>query len=105
MSEDTRETIQRLAAQLQNIMQQVQTVETQIREIETTIGALQSQDPNRPVYRQVGPLLLEVDDRKSLKEELEQSRSTLDEHLGRIQGTEKELRSAYESAVKAFEAQ
>ena len=35
MSEETRETIQRLAAQLQNIMQQVQTVETQMREIET----------------------------------------------------------------------
>ena len=105
MSEETRETIQRLAAQLQNIMQQIQTVETQMREIETTLGALESQDPDRPVYRQVGPLLLEVDDRSALKKELEQSRITLDEHLVRIQGTEKELRVAYESAVKTFEAQ
>ena len=105
MSEDIRENIQRLAAQLQGIMQQVQTVETQIREIETTLGALESQNPDRPVYRQVGPLLLEVDDRSALKIELEQSRTTLDEHLGRIQGTEKEIRMAYETAVKSFEAQ
>lgn len=105
MSEDIRENIQRLAAQLQGILQQVQTVETQIREIETTIGALESQNPDRPVYRQVGPLLLEVDDRSALKIELEQSRSTLNEHLGRIQGTEKEIRMAYETAVKTFEAQ
>ena len=105
MSDDIRENIQRLAAQLQGIMQQVQTVETQIREIETTLGALESQNPDRPVYRQVGPLLLEVDDRSALKLELEQSRTTLDEHLGRIQGTEKEIRMAYETAVKSFEAQ
>ena len=105
MSDDIRENIQRLAAQLQGIMQQVQTVETQIREIETTLGALESQNPDRPVYRQVGPLLLEVDDRSALKIELEQSRTTLDEHLGRIQGTEKEIRIAYETAVKSFEAQ
>ena len=105
MSDDIRENIQRLAAQLQGIMQQVQTVETQIREIETTLGALESQNPDRPVYRQVGPLLLEVDDRSALKIELEQSRTTLDEHLGRIQGTEKEIRMAYETAVKSFEAQ
>ena len=105
MSDDIRENIQRLAAQLQGIMQQVQTLETQIREIETTLGALESQNPDRPVYRQVGPLLLEVDDRSALKIELEQSRTTLDEHLGRIQGTEKEIRMAYETAVKSFEAQ
>ena len=105
MSDDIRENIQRLAAQLQGIMQQVQTVETQIREIETTLGALETQNPDRPVYRQVGPLLLEVDDRSALKLELEQSRTTLDEHLGRIQGTEKEIRMAYETAVKSFEAQ
>ena len=105
MSDDIRENIQRLAAQLQGIMQQVQTVETQIREIETTLGALETQNPDRPVYRQVGPLLLEVDDRSALKLELEQSRTTLDEHLGRIQGTEKEIRIAYETAVKSFEAQ
>ena len=55
---DPRERIQMLAGQLQNTMQQVHTVDTQIREIQATITALEIQDESRPVYRQIGPLLL-----------------------------------------------
>ena len=93
---DPRERIQMLAGQLQNTMQQVQTVDTQIREIQATISALEVQDKSRPVYRQIGPLLLEVEDRIVLKDELEPSMKTLSEHLQKIQQSEIEIRELYE---------
>ncbi len=102
---DPRERIQMLASQLQNVIQQVQTVDTQIREIEATINALEIQDSDRPVYRQIGPLLLEVQDRVVLKDELESTIETLREHLERVKQSESELRELYEQAVNSFESQ
>tara|TARA_B100001113_G_C20959037_1_gene556617 strand:+ start:412 stop:738 length:327 start_codon:yes stop_codon:yes gene_type:complete len=102
---DPRERIQMLASQLQNSMQQVQTVDTQIREIQATISALDVQDETRPIYRQIGPLLLEVGDRSVLKEELVSSLKTLEEHLIKVQQSEKEIRELYDQAIKSFESQ
>ena len=102
---DPRERIQMLAGQLQNTMQQVQTVDTQIREIQATITALEIQDESRPVYRQIGPLLLEVEDRIVLKDELESSMNTLSEHLLKLQQSETEIRELYEQAINSFESQ
>ena len=102
---DPRERIQMLASQLQNTMQQVQTVDTQIREIQATISALEVQDQSRPVYRQIGPLLLEVEDRTILKDELESSIKTLSEHLQKVQQSENEIRELYEEAINSFESQ
>ncbi|MFL2977055.1 MAG: prefoldin subunit [Candidatus Thalassarchaeaceae archaeon] len=102
---DPRERIQMLAGQLQNTMQQVQTVDTQIREIQATISALEVQNESRPVYRQIGPLLLEVEDRNLLKDELASSMETLSEHLQKIQQSETEIRELYEQAINSFESQ
>ena len=102
---DPRERIQMLAGQLQNTMQQVQTVDTQIREIQATNTALEIQDESRPVYRQIGPLLLEVEDRIVLKDELESSMNTLSEHLQKLQQSETEIRELYEQAINSFESQ
>ena len=86
-------------------MQQVQTVDTQIREIQATISALEVQNESRPVYRQIGPLLLEVEDRNVLKDELASSMETLSEHLQKIQQSETEIRELYEQAINSFESQ
>ena len=102
---DPRERIQMLAGQLQNTMQQVQTVDTQIREIQATISALEVQNESRPVYRQIGPLLLEVEDRNVLKDELASSIETLSVHLQKIQQSETEIRELYEQAINSFESQ
>ena len=102
---DPRERIQMLAGQLQNAMQQLQTVDTQIREIQATIDALEVQDESRPVYRQIGPLLLEVEDRTISKDELESSLQTLSEHMERVQKSESEIRELYEQSIKTLESQ
>ena len=102
---DPRERIQMLAGQLQNAMQQVQTVDTQIREIDATINALDVQSIDRPIYRQIGPLLLEVEDREILKEELKSSLERLNEHLQHVQESESEIRKLYEDAIESLENQ
>ena len=55
--------------------------------------------------RQIGPLLLEVEDRIVLKDELESSMNTLSEHLQKLQQSETEIRELYEQAINSFESQ
>ena len=66
------EEIQSLARDLQLLRNQIQTVSSQASEYSITIEALANQDPGRPVFRSLGNLLLEVDDRESLKSELKE---------------------------------
>jgi chaperonin cofactor prefoldin len=55
------------------------------------------------VYRQSGPILLEVGDREALAEDLRNSIEQLSEHATRIEAKETSLREQYESIVKKFE--
>ncbi len=100
----TKEILQSLANQLQTVAQQVQSVDSQVKEIQGTLEALSSQEDGRQIFRQVGPLLLEVEDRAALKVDLEKSQDTLNAHLKRLKLRESELRDTYEEQVKEFES-
>ena len=95
--------IQALVQELQLARNQIQTVSTQINEISLTLESLSKQDKNRPVFRAVGNLLLEVDDRNELVKELSASKETFESHLGRMVERENELRTQYDSAVSSIE--
>ena len=73
--------------------------------IALTIEALEAQDPSRPVYRAVGNLLLEVEDRNNLAKELGESKSTFDTHAGRLAERESALVTQYKEMTKSFESQ
>ena len=83
--------------------QQVATVNSQVRELEGSLEALQKQPKDRPVYRQVGPLLLEVEDRDELISELGSSIEKLQQHRRRLEEGEQKLRERYEQVVEQFE--
>ncbi|PXY70889.1 MAG: hypothetical protein CXX83_01805 [Methanobacteriota archaeon] len=100
---DMRNDLQNVVQELQLAAQQVATVKAQINEFEGTLDALATQDEDRPVYRQSGPVLLEVGDRDALAEDLRNSIQRLSEHATRIEEREKSLREQYESIVKKFE--
>ena len=70
--------IQVLVQELQLARNQIQTVSTQINEITLTLESLSKQDEDRPVYRAVGNLLLEVEDRDELIKELSTSKETFE---------------------------
>ena len=100
---DMRTDLQNVVQELQLAAQQVATVKAQINELEGTLDALATQDGDRPVYRQSGPVLLEVGDREALAEDLRNSIERLSEHATRIEAKETSLREQYESIVKKFE--
>jgi chaperonin cofactor prefoldin len=100
---DMRTDLQNVVQELQLAAQQVATVKAQINELEGTLDALATQEEDRPVYRQSGPVLLEVGDRDALAEDLRNSIQRLSEHATRIEEREKSLREQYESIVKKFE--
>ena len=62
MSELDSPDFQALVQELQLVRNQIQTVSTQVNEISLTLESLSTQDTERPVFRAVGNLLLEVDD-------------------------------------------
>ena len=97
--------LQGVAQELQLIRSQLQAITAQVNEISLTIEALEGQDPSRPVYRAVGNLLLEVDDREALANELGESMSTFDSHAGRLVERESALVLQYEEMAKSFESQ
>ena len=68
--QDAGEALKLVAQELQAVMSQMQTVNSQISELSMTLEALSSQDPEKPVYRAVGSLLLEVSDRNSLASQI-----------------------------------
>ena len=81
MDNPNTQDIQALVQELQLARNQIQTVSTQINEISLTLESLSKQDKNRPVFRAVGNLLLEVDDRDELVNELSTSKETFELHL------------------------
>ncbi|MDP6986177.1 MAG: prefoldin subunit [Candidatus Thalassarchaeaceae archaeon] len=97
------EEIQAIARELQLVRSQIQTISSQVSEFGITIEALGKQHPDRPVYRSLGNLLLEVEDREKLLKELESSRDAVEEHLKRLIDREDGLRKQYEQMVEDFE--
>ena len=97
------EDIQTLARELQLIRNQIQTVSSQVSEYSITIEALSTQDPNRPVFRSLGNLLLEVGDRETLQSEISEAKEALDQHLMRLIEREENLRGQYETKASQFE--
>ena len=97
--------LQGVAQELQLVRSQLQAISAQVNEISLPIEALEPQDPSRPVYRAVGNLLLEVDDRETLANELGESMLTFESHAGRLVERESALVSQYEEMAKSFESQ
>ena len=97
------EEIQAIARELQLVRSQIQTISSQVSEFGITIEALGKQHPDRPVYRSLGNLLLEVEDWEKLLKELESSRDAVEEHLKRLIDREDGLRKQYEQMVEDFE--
>jgi len=103
MSDIDSPDFQALVQELQLARNQIQTVSTQVNEISLTLESLSNQDSERPVFRAVGNLLLEVDDRKQLIKELSESKVTFEAHLQRMLERETELRAQYEKVIDSIE--
>nr|AIF11328.1 hypothetical protein [uncultured marine group II/III euryarchaeote KM3_51_E06] len=100
---DMRSALEQTIAEYQLVSQQRAAISAQANELRSTLTHLKSQDENRPVFQQVGPILVEVDDVAQLRVDLEESLEKIVSHESRLEERESELKTSYEQAVKKFE--
>ncbi|MGI6008533.1 MAG: prefoldin subunit beta [Methanomethylophilus sp.] len=99
--------LQNQITQFQQVQQQLQTVltqkgqmEAQQRELQRTVDELGKAKGD--VYRNVGVLLIKVDDKDALKAELEENLETAGIRIRGLEKQEKDLRAKYESLQDAI---
>ena len=97
--------LQKIVQELHTVRGQIQTLSSQISEYSLTMESLESQSPEKTVYKSVGNILLEVSDRKKLFDELSQSKLNIENHLKSLIEKEDSLRVKYEELVITFESQ
>ena len=95
--------LQSLVQELQLLRGQIQSLTSQFNEISLTIEALKEQSPERSVYRALGGVLLEVEDRDSLSNDLKSSKETIEAHLQSLSARESELIAQYIEASESPE--
>ncbi len=100
-----------ISTELQNIIQEMQMVRSQIQsfssqssEYSLTLEALSNQDPNKAIYKSLGNLLLEVDNRGKLTSELTESKSNIENHLNKLIERENSLRDKYENLTSTLDS-
>lgn len=91
---------QQVQQQLQNVSAQKSQMKAQERELQRTLEELGKSSGD--VYRNVGVLLIMVDDRDALKAELEESLETLGIRVRGLEKQEKSLRDKYETLQDAI---
>lgn len=95
--------LQMVVAEVQAARQQVASLNAQLREIEGTIEAVKSQPEDMALHRQMGTILVEVEDRIQLLEDLENTLSKMKEVVESVTEREKELIATYEQLKKSLE--
>jgi chaperonin cofactor prefoldin len=95
--------LQMVVAEVQNARQQVAQINAQVRELEGTIAAVDSQPEDLALHRQMGAVLVEVEDREQLKLDLKSTLEQLKEALKTISAKEAELISTYDQLKATLE--
>jgi chaperonin cofactor prefoldin len=95
--------LQIVVAEVQAARQQVASLNAQVREIEGTVEAIKEQPEDFALHRQMGNILVEVEDREKLLEDLEQTLTQMKEAVEAVTEREKELISTYEQLKQSLE--
>ncbi len=95
--------LQMVVAEVQAARQQVASLNAQVREIEGTVEAVKEQPEDMALHRQMGSILVEVEDREKLLEDLEQTLAQMKEAVEVVTEREKELISTYEQLKNSLE--
>ena len=97
------EQFQIVVSEIQGTRQQMASLNAQILELKATSDAVSNQPKELALHQQLGGVLIEVADRKSLVEVLENDIKTISEHLERLQVRETDLINSYEELKKVLE--
>ena len=97
------ELLQNILRDIQATRQQLMTTNSQIREFEVTLEALEKQESDKKIFRQIGALLFEVDDLESMSEQLSSSIDALKKHLNLLESQDADLKEKYDRVVSNIE--
>ena len=95
--------LQMVVAEVQAARQQVASLNAQLRELEGTVTAVQNQPDDMALHRQMGTILIEVDDRKQLLEDLEETLVQMRSAVSTMADREAELIATYEKLKQSLE--
>ena len=97
------EQFQVVVSEIQATRQQMASLNAQILELKATSDAVANQPKDLALHQQLGGVLIEVSDRNSLVEVLNNDIKTISEHLERLQTRETDLMNSYEELKKVLE--
>ena len=100
---DTAQQLQIVVAEVQAARQQVASLNAQFREIEGTIIAVKNQPSDMALHRQMGSILVEVEDREKLLSDLEITLEQMKKAVAGMSEREAELVSTYEKLKQSLE--
>jgi len=94
---------EQVRTQLQMISNQRVQITSSLKETETALGELEKVDKKTPVYRNIGSLLVKVEDIKELVKELKEKQDTLDIRVNQLEKQEKTLSDKFTSLQETIQ--
>tara|TARA_B100001115_G_scaffold38511_1_gene28415 strand:+ start:6342 stop:6665 length:324 start_codon:yes stop_codon:yes gene_type:complete len=106
MENDKMEIAQQLqivVGEVQAVRQQIASLNAQVRELEGTIVAVSKQPDDLALHRQMGSILIEVEDREQLMQDLKLTLNQMASAVESMSQREKELVETYDKLKKSLE--
>ncbi|MFP4051068.1 MAG: prefoldin subunit beta [Thermoplasmata archaeon] len=96
---------QQLQQQLQMIMSQKQQLEVKSKDLERALDEVNRLEDETPVYKEVGEILVQVEDKEELISELEDDKESTDVRLKSLKGKEEKLRDQFKEIQEKLSTQ
>ena len=96
---------QQLQQQLQMIMSQKQQLEVKSKDLGRALDEINRLEEETPVYKEVGDILVQVEDKGELIEELEDDKESTDVRLKSLKSKEEKLREQFKELQQKLSTQ
>lgn len=95
--------LQIVVGEVQTVRQQIASLNAQVRELEGTIVAVKKQPEELSLHRQMGSILIEVEDREQLMSDLKLTLDQMSQAVESMLMREKELVETYDKLKQSLE--
>ena len=95
--------LEQIRQQLQVIAAQRSQLEAQRKETELALEGLEKVPEDAGIYRTAGTLLVQVEDRKALKDELEEDRESLGVRITSLENQESKLKGRFRGLQESLQ--
>ena len=100
---ESAQQLQMVVAEVQAARQQVASLNAQVRELEGTVAAVKQQPEDMALHRQMGSILIEVEDRNQLLSDLEMTLEQMRSAVETMSKREAELVATYDKLKQSLE--